>query len=105
MSLRPRSTTLTVVSLSLLFAVGLCLVAVGTLIVPAMPYIQLDAVLAAEERADEAKRSAALEMIKRANGNSWLYWTVAGIVVIALSSVGLWSERKVEANLHVPHTH
>ena len=104
MILQPRATTLTVVSLSLLLAIGICLVAMGTLVVPALPYSQLDVVLTASDRADEAKRTAALEMLQRANGNTWIFWTVAGAAVIILSGIGLWSERKVE-DPHVAHAH
>jgi hypothetical protein len=105
MSLRPRSKTLTVVSLSLLLAIGVCLVGMGTLVVPALPYRQLDVVVTADERADESKRAAALEMLKRANGNAWLYWTIAGVGVIGLSAMGLWSERGMNNDAHVSHPH
>ncbi len=78
---------------ALLF-IGVVLSLIGLLVIPSLPYVQLDAVLSPDELADDAKREATLAMLKRLNNNNqWAIWTVAGLLVVAFSAVGLYAER------------
>ena len=72
-----------------LFVVGMGYLLIGMFLVPYLPYFQLDAVLTKAELADQGKRQATLELLKRASGNQWLFWSVAGALVSSLSAIGL----------------
>lgn len=78
-----------------LFAVGIVLLGIGLLIVPVSPQFQLDAVLSETELADPKTKQATLELLTRANGNQWLVWSVAGVLVSSLSAMGLWNCRNM----------
>jgi hypothetical protein len=78
-----------------LLVLGVGLLLVGLLVVPYEPYFQLDVVLNRLELADEDKKRATLELLKRASGNRWIIWSVFGISVSGLSAVGLWASRTV----------
>jgi hypothetical protein len=80
-----------------LLVVGIGFLLIGMFTVPYLPYFQLDAVLNKVELADEEKKLATLTLLKRANGNAWLIWSVAGLLVSGLSAIGLWSSRTTRA--------
>ncbi len=70
-------------------AIGVLFMLVGLIVVPILPYAQLDAVLTRSELADPAKRADTLALLKKASGNQWLLWTVGGLAVTAVSAIGL----------------
>jgi hypothetical protein len=74
--------------------IGLGFLLIGVCVVPVLPYFQLDAVLDDDELADAAKKAATLEILKRASGNQWVFWTVGGGAVAAISALGLWKNRR-----------
>ncbi len=78
-----------------LLVVGLVLLLFGLFVVPVSPQFQLDAVLSKAEFADQGKRQATLELLKRASGNQWLLWSVTGALVSSLSAIGLWNCRRM----------
>lgn len=80
-----------------LLVVGIGLLLVGMFVVPYLPYVQLDVVLNKVELADDEKKLATLALLKRANGNAWLSWSVAGLLVAGLSAIGLCSSRTTRA--------
>ena len=73
----------------LLLAAGIGFLLVGLVVVPVLPYFQLDAVLTRTELADRQKSDATLVLLKKAAGNQWLFWSAAGLVVTVTSAVGL----------------
>jgi hypothetical protein len=73
----------------ILLAIGVLFLFVGLLVVPVLPYFQLDAVLSPGELADPAKRAASLALLQKASGNQWLLWTAGGLAVTVASAVGL----------------
>lgn len=77
-----------------LLVVGLGLLLIGLVIEPMTPYIALDCVLTPTELADPIKRESMMAVLEKAEGNRWLLWALAGIIVIALSGVGLWTTRR-----------
>jgi len=79
-----------------MLAVGVGFVAIGLVVIPVLPYFQLDRVLSPAELADESKSAATLALLEKAAGNAWLLWSLGGLVVMVLSSVGLWAMRKCE---------
>lgn len=83
-------------SLAACAAVGVCFMLVAVLLVPVLPHFQLDAVLTPQQLADVETRDATLALLKRASGNTWLFWFVAGLVVTGCAVVGLVASRRVE---------
>ncbi len=81
------------ICLSVLLTLRVGLLFFGSLIVPILPHFQLDAVLTPEELADTRTRDAVLALLRKANGNQWLFWTGAGAVATCASLVGLWTIR------------
>ena len=82
------------VCLSALLFIGLVISLTGLFVFPSLPYFQLDVVLSPDELADDATREATLALLKRAsNGNQWALWTVAGLLVVAFSTLGLYAQR------------
>lgn len=78
---------------SLLLALGILWTAIGLLVIPALPYVQLDAVLTMEELRDSAKREATLKLLQKAQGNESPFWTAAGLLVAGISVTGLKAAR------------
>lgn len=74
-----------------LLVVGLGFLLIGMAVEPFMPVFALDRVLTPEELADPEKRQATQALLERAQGNRWLIWSLAGIIVAVLSGVGLWT--------------
>jgi hypothetical protein len=58
-----------------------------------MPVFALDRVLSPADLADRDKREATTALLQRAQGNRWLFWSLAGMIVVTLSGVGLWAGR------------
>jgi hypothetical protein len=67
--------------------VGFGFLGVG-LIMPILPYFQLDAVLTPSELADPQKVASTLALLKKAVGNEGLLWALGGLVVIVTSVIG-----------------
>ena len=83
----------TICLFALLF-IGVNISLTGLFVFPSLPYFQLDVVLSPEELADDATREATLALLKHpSNGNQWALWTVAGLLVVAFSALGLYAER------------
>ena len=68
--------------------------AAAVLLVPALPYFQLDAVLTPQQLADVQTRDATLALLKKASGNIWLLWFVAGLAVTSCAGIGLAAARR-----------
>lgn len=79
-----------------MLAVGVGFVAIGLVVIPVLPYFQLERVLSPAELADKSKSAATLALLERAAGNTWLFWSLGGLFVIVLSAVGLWAMPKCE---------
>jgi len=79
----------------ILLMVGLGLVFFGCFVEPALPFFAMDRVLSPAELHDSTTYDATLALLKRAEGNRWLLWCIAGVVVAATSSVGLWTVREM----------
>jgi hypothetical protein len=88
---RPLGEKIPTICLAAQLIVGLLLLVVGIFVMPYMPYFQLDRVLTPTELADDNKRTATLEMLRKASGNQWLLWTIAGTTTVVLSVLGLLS--------------
>lgn len=67
---------------------GVLMTFLGVMVIPVLPHLQLDVVLTQEELRDEATREATLQMLKKAGGNQWLFWTVPGLILVAVGAVG-----------------
>jgi hypothetical protein len=78
---------------AILLAVGIGLLLLGLAVEPITPAITLDRVLTSKELTDPAKRESTMALLKRAQGNRWLLWSLAGLLVVAPSGVGLWATR------------
>lgn len=76
---------------------GIAWVAFGLLIVPILPWVQLDRVLTPDELADPQKKEATLALLKHARGNVWLFWTGAGVCLIVVSAIGLFTASQLKA--------
>lgn len=72
----------------LVMLTGAGFLAIGLFVVPILPYFQLDVVLSPAELADARVCGSTLEMLKAAGGNLWLMWTVAGIVLASIGTIG-----------------
>ena len=70
-------------------AMGLAFLVWGLLLVPAMPYFQLDAVLTSAELADRRKCAATLAGLKEAWGDEGPRSALKGIAVGAAGGIGL----------------
>ena len=68
---------------------GVGFVALGVLVIPVLPYFQLDVVLSPKELADPGVRNTTLTLLKRATGNQWLVWTTAGAVLCIIGAIGI----------------
>jgi hypothetical protein len=77
-----------------LLVVGVGFTLVGLLVIPILPAFQLDAVLSEAELRDDKVREATMALLRRAVGNGWILWTVAGLLVVMLSATGLYCERQ-----------
>lgn len=62
-------------------------------LVPSLPHFQLDAVLTPQQLADVRTRDTTLALLKRASGNTWLLWFVAGLVVTSCAAIDLAAYR------------
>jgi hypothetical protein len=80
------------VCFSALILVGVGFLAMGLLVRPNRPHFQLDAVLTPEELANDEERQATPTLLKKlARGNNnWIFWTVSGALVTAVSTFGQW---------------
>lgn len=77
-------------------ALGIGWIVIGLLVIPALPWFQLDRVLTREELADPRKREATLELLQCAAGNMWLFWSVAGVLLVIVSAAGLASAFRLD---------
>jgi hypothetical protein len=66
----------------------------AVVLVPALPHFQLDAVLTPQQLADVQTRDTTLALLKKASGNTWLLWFVAGLVVTTCAAIGLAASRR-----------
>jgi len=64
-------------------------------LVPALPYFQLDVVLTPQQLTDVQTRQTTLALLKKASGNTWLLWFVAGLVVTGWAAIGWVASRRV----------
>lgn len=76
-------------SLAVCLAVGVGLMLIAVLLIPALPHFQLDAVLTPQQLADIPTRDSTLALLKKANGNTWLLWFAAELVVTSCAGIGL----------------
>jgi hypothetical protein len=76
---------------------GVGFVAIGVLLTPVLPYFQLDAVLSPKELADPQVRDVTLVILKKAGGNQWLLWFLAGAMPCAIGGVGLFASMRMHA--------
>ncbi len=88
-----RRSGLSTICFAVLLVVGVGFLFIGLVVIPVLPYFQLDAVLTPAELADESKKEVTLAMLKRAAGNAWVLWSGAGLVVGTVSALGLWAAR------------
>jgi hypothetical protein len=88
---RPFGERIPTICLAAQLIVGLLMLVVGFLVMPYMPYFQLDRVLTPTALADDNKRTATLELLMKAGGNQRLLWTIAGSTTVVLSVLGLLS--------------
>lgn len=79
-----------------LLALGTLILAVGALVEPALPYVQLDRVLSPEDLKDQSMKAATLALLQKARGNGWLFWSGAGFLIVSLSIVGLIAAQGIE---------
>jgi hypothetical protein len=79
-----------------LFA-GFALLCFGMLL-GAMPYAQLDAVLTPEEHRDRTIREATQAHLLRTWGHAYIAWVVSGAVIVAGNVVGYMALERVEGN-------
>ncbi len=68
---------------------GVGFVVIGVFVIPVLPHFQLDVVLSPTQLADPRVRDATLAVLERANGNQWLMWTVAGVVLCLVGVTGM----------------
>jgi hypothetical protein len=68
---------------------GAALLGLGLLVVPVLPHFQLDVALTPEQLRDKAVVEQTTELLERASGNQWAIWSLAGLLVIAVSLRGL----------------
>jgi hypothetical protein len=74
---------------------GASFVAVGLLLMPVLPYFQLDAVLSPEDLANPQVHDATLAMLRKAGGNQWLLWTLAGAMLCVVGGIGLRASLRI----------
>lgn len=79
-----------------LLIVGAALICFGLFALPARPYFQLDALLTNAELNDDDTRQATLALLKQSNNSDAILWSLAGVVVSALSAYGLWTYRRAQ---------
>lgn len=72
-----------------ILAAGIGMMVYGVVVVPIIPYAQVDVILTPEELADPAKVAATLAMLKKAVANLSLLVTLAGLVITLLSGLGV----------------
>ena len=89
-----RSARLPRICFAAILALGASFMAIGMFVIPVLPHFQLDRVLTPAELADESKSAATLALLERAMGNTWLFWSLGGLIMIAMSAVGLWGMSK-----------
>lgn len=82
-------------SLAACAAVGICFMVAALVLVPALPYFQLDVVLTPEQLTDVQTRQTTLALLKKVSGNTWLLWFVAGLVVTGWAAIGWVASRRV----------
>jgi hypothetical protein len=78
-------------------SLGVGFIAVGTLVIPVLPYIQLDVVLSLKELADSQIHDATLSMLKKAGRNQWLMWSLAGAILCVIGGIGLRTSLQLQA--------
>jgi hypothetical protein len=66
----------------------------AAVVVPALPHFQLDAVLTAQQLADVQTRDSTLALLKRASGDTWVLWFLAGLIMTASAGIGLQASRR-----------
>jgi hypothetical protein len=76
---------------------GLGFLALGVVVIPTLPYFQLDAVLSPEELADPQVQDATLSLLKKAGGNQWLMWSVAGVMLCIIGGIGMLASLQARA--------
>ena len=74
-----------------LLVAGFCLIVMGLVIEPVMPWFALDRVLTPKELANPETTRSTLALLKRAQGGRWLFWALAGVFVVSISGLGLWA--------------
>lgn len=63
------------------------------MLIPVLPYFQLDAVLTEDQLKDDTMRESTLAMLKKASGNQWVIWTLGGAAQLAIGVIGLMASR------------
>jgi hypothetical protein len=78
----------------ILLVLGLVFPLIGIILTPMLPTLMLDVVIAVidpEDIADAPKRKEVLAILNMAWGKSGLIWSCAGLLVVAISGLGLWA--------------
>jgi hypothetical protein len=82
---------LTITCFVILLILGLGFTLYGIFIIPMLPTVLLDVVIAPQDIADVPKRKEALSILTTAWGGVRFVWVCAGLLVVATSSLGLWA--------------
>ena len=68
---------------------GLLILAWGLLVVPILPYVQLDVVLTPEQLRDQALKQQTLTMLQQIERHDMIWAAAAGLFVVVTSAIGL----------------
>jgi hypothetical protein len=69
-------------------------VVVGSSLDSIQPHFKLDVVLTPEELADKSTRDRTLEILDRGQRKDWPFWCLAGLAIIVVAAIGLYSQMK-----------